>query len=168
MKRLVMLGVFLMAAMAVPVQAQVRVGVDIGIRLPGPPAFVAIPGIPVYYAPRAPANVFFYGQQYWVFTNGEWYVGPTWNGPWAWVQPAYVPAPLLGLPVGYYPVPPPPWRGWRRDRPPRWEGHHGREWREEVHERNWREREEGWHRGGGGSSGGGSSCPPGLARQGRC
>jgi len=66
MARLV-LGAFLVAA---PVHAQVGVGFDIGIQLPGPPALVVIPRAPVYYAPRAPANIFFYGQNYWV-----WYAG---------------------------------------------------------------------------------------------
>ena len=96
------------AAVAAPVHAQVRV--EIGIQLPAPTALVVIPGAPVYYAPRAPANVFFYAHQYWVFANGGWYVGPTWNGPWAVVEPVYVPPPMLQVPVRYYPVPPPEWR----------------------------------------------------------
>jgi hypothetical protein len=152
------LAILLMAAIATPVHAQVRVGVDIGIQLPSPPGLVVVPGTPVYYAPGAPANVFFYGHQYWVFANGGWYVGPTWNGPWALVDPPYVPAPVLQVPVAYYPAPPPYWRGWRGDRPPQWESHYGGEWREEAHERRWREGEERWGRG----------CPPGLAKQGRC
>jgi hypothetical protein len=152
------LAILLMAAIAAPVHAQVRVGVDIGIQLPSPPGLVVVPGTPVYYAPSAPANVFFYGHQYWVFANGGWYVGPTWNGPWALVDPPYVPAPVLQVPVAYYPAPPPYWRGWRRDRQPQWESHYGGEWREEAHERRWREGEERWGRG----------CPPGLAKQGRC
>ena len=61
------------------VHAQVRV--DIGIHLPAPPPFVVIPGLPVYYASSTPANVFFYGHQYWAFQSGEWYVGSSWNGP---------------------------------------------------------------------------------------
>lgn len=156
MRRLV-LGALLVAAVAVPVQAQVHV--DIGIRLPGPPALVVIPGAPVYYAPRAPANVFFYANQYWVFTPGGWHVGPTWNGPWVVVQAVRVPPPILRVPVQYYPVPPGHWKGWKRHDPPRWETQYGREWREEGHEREWREREEKWDRKG---------CPPGLAKQGRC
>src|SRR2546423_2751397 len=112
------LGALLIAAVAVPAHAQVRGGV--GINLPGPPACVVVPGTPVYYAPRAPANVFFYANQYWAFANGAWYVGPTWNGPWAVVAPAYVPAPILYVPIRYYPVPPPAWRAWRREAPPRW------------------------------------------------
>jgi hypothetical protein len=156
------LGALLAAAVALPVHAQVRVGIDIGIQLPGPPALVVIPRAPVYYAPRAPANVFFYGHNYWAFANGGWYFGPTWNGPWAVVAPAYVPAPILQVPVRYYRVPPPQWKGWRRDAPPEWGPRYGREWREEAHERNWREHEESWSRSGG------KGCPPGLAKQGRC
>ena len=146
MKRL-LLGTMLVAALVVPASAQVRVGIDIGIRLPGPPALVVVPGAPVYYAPSAPANVFFYGDQYWVFAGDGWYVGPTWNGPWAVVQPRYVPAPILQVPVGYYHAPPRHWRGWHHDRPPRWAAPYGREWREGAHERHWRERESDWRRG---------------------
>lgn len=159
MKRLV-LGAVLVLAAAAPVQAQVHV--DIGIHLPGPPAFVVVPGARVYYAPRGPANVFFYANQYWVFVDGAWYVGPAWSGPWVVVAAPYVPLPILQVPVRYYPVPPAHWKGWRRDAPPRWESRHGREWREEDPERRWREREERWDRGGE------RGCPPGLAKQGRC
>ena len=160
--RLIIVGCCLSVAclIAGPVQAQVHV--DIGINLPGPPALVVVPGAPVYYAPRAPANVFFYAHQYWVLGTGGWYFGPTWQGPWTVVAPAYVPPPILRVPVRYYPVPPPQWRGWRRDAPPQWETHYGRDWREDAHERNWREREEHWGRGER------QGCPPGLAKQGRC
>lgn len=158
-KRFVLAALFV-AAVAVPVQAQVHI--DIGIKLPGPPALVVIPGAPVYYAPQAPANVFFYAQQYWVFSTGGWHVGPTWSGPWVVVEPVRVPVPILRVPVQYYPAPPPHWKGWQRGGPPQWEAHYGREWREEAQERKWREHEEKWeHRGKKG-------CPPGLAKQGRC
>lgn len=69
MKRLVLVAL-LVTAVAVPAQAQVRVGGHIGIQPPGPPALVVVPGVPVYYAPRDPANVFFYPNQYWAFANG--------------------------------------------------------------------------------------------------
>ena len=159
-----LIGFLLVTVMAVPVQAQVHI--EIGFPLPGPPPFVAIPGMPVYYAPSAPANVFFYAHEYWGYADDGWRVGPSWNGPWRAVPPAYVPAPILQVPVRYYPAPPPPWRAWRADRPPQWEPHYGREWHEEPHEQHWREREEHWglveqHAEGHG-------CPPGLAKQGRC
>jgi hypothetical protein len=145
MRRLI-LAVVIGLAVAVPAHAQVHV--NIGIQLPGPPILEVIPGAPVYYAPRAPANVFFYGHQYWLYHGDGWYAGPTWNGPWVVVEPVRLPAPILRVPVRYYHAPPPQWRGWRADAPPRWDGHWGREWREADHERDWREREERWeHRG---------------------
>src|SRR2546425_6231524 len=104
--RYVMIGCCLAVASLIASPAEAQVHVDIGINLPGPPALVVVPGTPVYYAPRAPANVFFYAHQYWVFGDAGWYVGPTWSGPWAVVEPGYVPAPILGVPVQYYPAPP--------------------------------------------------------------
>jgi hypothetical protein len=142
MKRLALAALFV-ALVAVPASAQVHV--DIGIRLPGPPSLTIIPGVPVYYAPQAPANVFFYGHQYWVFNAGGWHVGPTWSGPWVVVAPVHVPAPILRVPVAYYKVPPGHWKKLHRHAPPRWEAHYGRDWREGDGERGWREREERWH-----------------------
>jgi hypothetical protein len=142
--RLVLAALLALTA-ALPAQAQIRL--DIGINLPAPPPLVVVPGTPVYYAPGAPANVFFYGHQYWVFNNGGWFVGPSWGGPWAVVAPAFVPVPILRVPMGYYRVPPGHWKGWAREAPPRWEAQWGRDWREEPHERDWREREERWDRG---------------------
>jgi len=139
------LAALLALAVAEPVHAQVSV--NIGIQLPGPPTLAVIPGAAVYYAPRAPENIFFYAHQYWLFAGGGWHVGHTWNGPWAGVAPARVPIPILRVPVRYYRVPPAHWKGGRRDAPPRWEAHYGREWKEETHERGWREREENWNRG---------------------
>ncbi len=166
MRRLALAGL-LVATVAGPAHAQVQAridvgGIDIGIHLGGPPALTVIPGAPVYYAPQAPENIFFYAHQYWAFAGAGWYVAPTWNGPWAVVEPVYVPAPILQIPVAYYHVPPGHWKEWRREAPPRWEEHYGREWHEEPHERGWREREEHWTRGEG------RGCPPGLAKQGRC
>src|SRR3954469_7779451 len=105
-----LIAALLVLVLAVPAPAQVRL--DIGIHLPAPPSLVVVPGTPVYYAPQAPANVFLYGHQYWAFTNSGWYAGPNWNGPWAVVEPAVVPVPVLRVPVRYYRVPPGHWRGW--------------------------------------------------------
>ncbi len=56
------LAALLALAVTEPVHAQV--GVNIGIQLPGPPTLTVIPGAAVYYAPRAPENIFFYAHQY--------------------------------------------------------------------------------------------------------
>jgi hypothetical protein len=141
MRRLV-LAALMVGAVAAPVHAQVQV--NVGITLPGPPALAVIPGAAVYYAPRAPANVFFYGHQYWLFHGNAWHFGPSWNGPWVVAEPIHVPVPILRVPVRYYHVRPVHWKHWHHDGPPRWEPHWGRDWREASNERDWREREEWW------------------------
>lgn len=119
---------FLVAFAAIALVASVNAvdaHVDIGIHLPGPPSLVVIPQTPVAYAPAVPANFFFYGARYYVFTHHVWYVGPTYEGPWAIVAPAYVPPPILAVPVRYYRAAPPAWQHWRREAPPRWAAAYG-------------------------------------------
>ena len=159
MKRLV-LGAFVAIAVMTSFGGEARAAVQINLNLGAPPVFAVVPGTPVYYAPAAPANMFFYANQYWLF-NGQWYAGPSWNGPWTVVVAPYVPAPILRVPVRYYHVPPPAWRAWRRDAPPHWAGPYGRDWHEQPHEQHWRENEEHW-------SSHAHACPPGHAKQGRC
>src|SRR5215831_19370542 len=89
---------------------------------------------PVAYAPDVSANYFQYGGQYYVFNNGGWYTARGYNGPWVAVAPQYVPRPLLTVPVRYYHAPPPAWRGWRHDAPPRWQHTWGRDWHAERHD----------------------------------
>jgi|SRR5262245_1386051 len=113
--------------------AQAAVHVSIGINVPAPPQLVVVPGTPVSYAPGVPGNYFFYGGQYYVFTNGIWYAGPGYMGPWAVVAPQYVPRPLLTVPVRYYRAAPEEWRHSRREHPPRWAQHWGPDWDEHGH-----------------------------------
>jgi len=116
--------------LALPPLVQAGVSVNIGIDLPAPPALAAVPGTPVMYAPAVNANYFFYGEQYYAFAGGAWYVSPAYGGPWAVVAPEFVPRPILTVPVRYYRVAPPAWRGWRREAPPHWEARWGRHWTE--------------------------------------
>jgi len=132
--------VFIIALLAfvlgTPAHAQVHV--DIGIHLPGPPQLVVVPEVrAVQYAPAAPANVFFYGGQYWAFANGGWHVSAGYNGPWIVVTPQVVPRPILFVPVSYYRVPPGHWKQWAKHQPPRWGDEWGREWSEK---RDWKAR----------------------------
>jgi len=103
-------------------------GVNIGIHYSTYPDLVRIPGYPVYYAPRVDSNYFFYDGLYWVFHSDNWYVSSWYNGPWDYVGYYDVPVYLLRVPVRYYRQPPPYFRGWRADAPPRWGDHWGREW----------------------------------------
>lgn len=127
-RRALVIGLMLLALASSAVPGQAQVHVSIGINLPAPPSLVIIPSTPVAYAPAVPANVFFYGGQYWIFANDAWHVGPTYGGPWVFVEPPYIPLPLLTVPVRYFRAPPPAWRQWRRDVPPRWEPGWGHEW----------------------------------------
>lgn len=103
-------------------------GVNIGIHYSTYPDLVRIPGYPVYYAPRVNSNYFFYDGLYWVFQSDNWYVSSWYNGPWDYVGYYDVPVYLLRVPVRYYRQPPPYFRGWRADAPPRWGDHWGRDW----------------------------------------
>ena len=103
-------------------------GVSIGINMPAYPRLARVPGYPVYYAPGINYNFFFYDGLYWVFIGDSWYASSWYDGPWDMVGPAYVPAYLLRVPVRYYRQPPPYFRSWRSDAPPRWGEHWGHDW----------------------------------------
>jgi hypothetical protein len=120
--------------------AQVSIGIglpgaSIGINLSLFPELVPVPGYPVYYAPRLDSNFFFYDGMYWVYQRDNWYASTWYNGPWQLVAPEVVPLFILRIPVRYYRRPPPYFRGWRSDAPPRWSEHWGREW--EQRRRGW-------------------------------
>jgi hypothetical protein len=121
------------AATAAPAHA--AVSVSIGINIPVYPRMVVVPGYPVYYAPTLGANFFFYDGVYWVLQGDDWYMSSWYNGPWAIVEPAYVPYYVLRVPVRYYMAPPPYFRGWQPSAPPRWGNHWGPQW--EQRHRDW-------------------------------
>src|SRR4051812_39046260 len=94
------------------------------------PQLEPIPDYPVYYAPSARANYFFYDGLFWDFNvnDGYWYSSSWYNGPWVFVEPAFVPQPILIVPYRYYRVRPVYWSGWVYDAPPRWGLHWGPAW----------------------------------------
>src|SRR6266542_5537729 len=96
---------------------QVSVGVSIGINIPVFPELVVVPSYPVYYAPAVTANYFFYDGLFWVFNveDGQWYSSSWYNGPWVFVEPMFVPQPVLVVPFRYYRVRPVYWSGWGYD-----------------------------------------------------
>ena len=131
--RYLLVALSLLLGSVTSAQAQVSIGigfpsVDIGINVPVYPELVLVPGYPVYYAPRANLNYFFYDGVYWVYQGDNWYASSWYNGPWQLVGPEYVPLFVLRVPVRYYRQPPAYFRGWRADAPPRWGEHWGRDW----------------------------------------
>jgi len=140
--RYLLLALSLQLFPTTPALAQIRLdigspGVDIGINVGTYPSLVLVPGYPVYYDPRASSNYFFYDGLYWVFQGDEWYASSWYDGPWQPVAREQVPVLVLRVPVRYYRQPPPYFRGWRADAPPRWGQHWGR---------GWEERRAGWDR----------------------
>src|SRR5687768_459621 len=105
--------------------------VTIGINLPVYPELVRVPGYPVYYAPRANSNVFFYDGLYWVYQEDIWYASTWYNGPWGMVSRDAVPLYVLRVPVRYYRHPPAYFSGWAVDAPPRWGDHWGSAWQQQ-------------------------------------
>jgi hypothetical protein len=130
-----LLLLFATMACAQPAAAQISIGINspgfsIGINLPVYPELEVVPGYPVYYAPNVNGDYFFYDGFYWVFNveDGQWYSSSWYNGPWVYVEPFYVPQPILVVPYRYYRVRPVYWSGWGYDAPPRWGQHWGRDW----------------------------------------
>ena len=89
-----------------------------------------LPGSPIEYAPAVGVNLFSYGGEFFVFSNGGSYVGAGHNGPWAQLPPQYVPRPILAVPVRYYHERPREWAHWRHEAPPRWSPSWGNRWEE--------------------------------------
>ena len=106
-------------------------GVSIGINVPSYPTLVQVPNYPVYYAPGMSTNYFFYDGMYWVYQSDNWYTSEWYNGPWGMVGPEFVPLYVLRVPVRYYRSPPPYFRGWQADAPPRWGDHWGNQWQQQ-------------------------------------
>ena len=123
----------LVVASSTPAHAQIGIGrpsVQIGVSVSFYPELIAVPGYPVYYDPRARSNYFFYDGLYWVYSGDDWYASDWYDGPWQLVGPEYVPVFILRVPVQYYRSPPPYFRGWIGEAPPRWGEHWGRRWEE--------------------------------------
>lgn len=130
-RHLIFVSGLLLSAVAPASQVSIGIGLpnaSIGINLPAYPHLDRVPDHPVYYAPRLSANFFFYDGMYWVYQNDNWYASTWYNGPWALVRPEAVPVFILRIPVRYYSLPPPYFRGWRPDAPPRWGERWGPEW----------------------------------------
>ena len=134
---LIVLGMLLCASTAAE-ELSITVGsphVSIGVHIPAYPDLVAVPGYPVYYAPGLDANYFFYDGLYWVFYDDDWYSSSWYDGPWEQMEPQFVPAYILRVPVRYYLRPPLYFHGWHSDAPPRWGERWGHEW--ERHRSGW-------------------------------
>jgi hypothetical protein len=95
--------------LAVPADADVNIGINVGpppIVLATPPALVVVPGTAVSYAPAVDFNLFVFGGRYYSLHGGAWFHASTSRGPWTVIATEQVPAPVRAVPVGYYKIPP--------------------------------------------------------------
>jgi hypothetical protein len=102
-------------------------GVSIDLNIGTRPQFVAVSGIPVYYAPSVSYNYFYYGKRYYLFHGEVWFSATSYNGPWTAVALERVPGPILTVPVEYYKRPP---GHWKKHGPPPWAQAKGHEKKE--------------------------------------
>jgi hypothetical protein len=91
--------------------------VSLGVNIGEPPRIVAVPGTSVYHAPSLPHNYFVHGGHYYLFRDGSWLAGASYNGPWTVIAVERVPPPVLAVPVDYYKVKP---SHWKKGGPPPW------------------------------------------------
>jgi hypothetical protein len=149
MRRRTVLAGILVAAAAVLLQAMpalaesLLVGVrtdsvSLGIKIGSPPPVVVVPGTPVYHAPSLPHNYFVYGGHYYLFHEGMWLSGASYNGPWTVIALERVPRPILAVPVEYYKRPP---GHWKKHGPPPWAEAKGHD--KKGHEKEQEKREHG-------------------------
>lgn len=136
--RYALIALSILLGSTAPAMAQVSIGISIpgvtiGINQPVFPELVPVPGYPVYYAPRARVNYFFYDGLYWVYQDDRWYASSWYNGPWDYVEPDDVPLFVLRVPVRYYVHPPVYFRGWVVTAPPRWDVYWGPRWAQHRH-----------------------------------
>ena len=71
-----------------------------------PPSLVIVPGMPVHHVPTASFNFFVYGNRYYSFHNGAWFVAGGRGAPWTIIAIESVPAPVRAVPVKHHKVPP--------------------------------------------------------------
>ncbi len=87
-----------------------RVSMVIVPAIPAPvfevrPALVLVDGAPgVYFV--SGLNVYCYHDTWYYYCQGKWFSGAGHNGPWAYVEPNRMPAPLGRIPPGHLRAPP--------------------------------------------------------------
>jgi len=83
-KLILVVGVCLSIGSAgAPLQAR---DVEVNINIGAPPTMLLLTKPYVYVAVGIPYDIFFTGGRYYFFYTGNWYWGPGYNGPWAYVK----------------------------------------------------------------------------------
>ncbi len=111
----ILLVILWLAALTIPVQAQVTQLPPLPGQLA--PQWAPVPGVQgVQYAPNLGLDFFRYGQGYYCYHQGLWYQTPTMQGPW--VQTQNPPQAFYQIRAPYFKNPP----GWSRGKKTGWGG----------------------------------------------
>jgi hypothetical protein len=142
-----MLAIALMMLLAVSAGLAVAGDVNINVGWPPPlivqkPQVVLVPETTVYTAPSLEFNVFMFGGKYYSLHNDRWFVAVKVGAPWTPVVVERVPVEVRAVPVKYYKIPP----------------GHAKKMKARADDEDSPGRGKGHDK----------SCPPGLAKQGRC
>ncbi len=133
MKHVVLVSLFLIAAIPLFAAAEVNVTANIPLppplEFPGPPDVVVVPSgsADVYLVPGMP-GLYFYGGNWYRFHKGYWYLAALYSGPW--VAVGLVPSPVAIIPPDYVLDVP---GGYHRIHYDEFQNH----WREWQHSRYW-------------------------------
>lgn len=98
-------------SVSAPLHADVSINIGLPapvVALPAPPPMVWLPGPAIYVAYGSPQPIFFINGQYWLHSQGAWYVGPGYAGPWGHANARH-------LPPGLHKFREADWRGYQRD-----------------------------------------------------
>lgn len=107
----VLVGLSMLPSAFSPGIAEASVAVNIKIDAPppitisAPPMMVVIPGTYVYTAVDVDADIVFYQGVWYRPFRGTWYRSDEYNGRWAAVPAAHVPAAVVGLPPDWKSLP---------------------------------------------------------------
>jgi hypothetical protein len=136
--------------------SELNLNIGIGVNAPPPnvviavpPAVIAIPGAPIWFAPDMGVNLFFHSGSWYLFQDTHWYMSPYYKGPWRYLPPKRVPVVFNRIPRDYHRVAygkkhipygqfKKHWREWERDhyRGPK---DHGRKGRKHGHGGKWKD-----------------------------
>jgi hypothetical protein len=81
--------------------------VKVGERYPGTVVFttepraVVIPETRVYYVSDMDADIYHFGEYWYIAENGAWYRGIGWQGPFVRIKTSTVPRPIRTIPAAY-------------------------------------------------------------------
>ena len=70
------------------------------------PKIIVIGNVPDVYYVDGYVNVFYYGNSWYYYCENKWFVGPSYNGPWGYIEAHQLPVRFGQIPPGHLRTPP--------------------------------------------------------------